>query len=443
MTRGLADFSPSALRAWRLGVYARRGGASRTAEELAEAVGATKAQILAYENGHRVPDPPRIRALARALGVHPVYLMNRQHLEDWSIADLRRACGLRAEDVISDLGMSPKNYRRFENEGIVPSRRPNFLDEVAEAFGLGRDILERAIDATPAVRRRRRRVAELVTSIANRYVRAVGPWKGPTPDDPELQELAAAYGRPINRVRRIMAYELSELRQHHVRALRERVVADYDMDQNRQASASQAVRRWEQLFERELRQIPARLEQFHRNAQPSDVWQILVDLINVRAVPRADAPWAVTKFLTNSADCLSQHLVQQRNVDDVAVCKLTSAGYSHVTTFAGLYAALYPALRKPLRHPGREVSRARQSSLGIAFALPRHSAGTPHKLVIPTQALERLQTADSAKAVTLELSPRYLLTLQPNAQGSTIVATEAELPHEFLELLAAAEPRDG
>jgi transcriptional regulator with XRE-family HTH domain len=220
-----------------MNVYALRERQAMTAEELARVVGTTKAQILAYENGHRVPDPQRIRALARALRVHPMALMNRHGREDWAVADVRRACGLRAEDVVSRLGISPKVYRRFETEGIVPSRRPRFLDEVSRVFAIPRKFLEQALDVTPAVKERRRRVAELVAILADRYVPAPGPWQGPAPDDPELTELATLYRRPLTRTRRVITYELGDLRQRYVRAMRERVVAEFDTDRERQASA--------------------------------------------------------------------------------------------------------------------------------------------------------------------------------------------------------------
>ncbi|NMI63157.1 helix-turn-helix transcriptional regulator [Streptomyces sp. RLA2-12] len=250
MARGLAHFSPSELRAHRMNVYARPDAVSRTAEELAEAVGATKAQILAYENGHRVPDPPRVRALARALKVHPWHLMNSDERNTWTLADFRRASGLRAQDVVNDLGISPKNYRRFENEGIVPSRRPQFVDEVAKALRMPRRMVEAAIDRTPAVKRRQVRAYELVVALAERYVPRPGPWKGPAADDPNLIELAAAYGRPEQRLRRVLTYELGELRQSQVRAERERVIADFDTDRERQAGAQHAAARWYDVLEK-------------------------------------------------------------------------------------------------------------------------------------------------------------------------------------------------
>ncbi|MGA5208068.1 helix-turn-helix domain-containing protein, partial [Streptomyces variegatus] len=399
-----------------MNVYALRERQAMTAEELARVVGTTKAQILAYENGHRVPDPQRIRALARALRVHPMALMNRYGREDWAVADVRRACGLRAEDVVSRLGISPKVYRRFETEGIVPSRRPRFLDEVSRVFAIPRKFLEQALDVTPAVKERRRRVAELVAILADRYVPAPGPWQGPAPDDPELTELATLYGRPLTRTRRVITYELGDLRQRYVRAMRERVVAEFDTDRERQASARYAVIRWNDIFDRDLARIPSRLEAFHRNAQPSDVWELLVDLYNVEAVAHGEGLWAVRRLLTEDATVLSPHLVEQRNIEGVLVCRLSKAGHGHVSRFAGLYAALYPVTRKPAR-TGR-MAAARKGALPAGtFTLSNH----PERLVIPQPYLEKMVSGAGplARARGVELSHRHFLTINTNSMAVT------------------------
>jgi transcriptional regulator with XRE-family HTH domain len=404
MARGLADFSASELRAHRTNVYARPGARSMTAEELGRAVGASKAQILAYENGHRVPDPPRLRALARALRIHPSQLMNDAERKTWTLADYRRASGLRAQDVVERLGVSPKNYRRFETEGIVPSRSPLFVDEVAKALGMARLFVEQAVDQTPAVRQRQARVSELVEAMARRYVTRRGPWRGPALDDPDLIELADAYGRPVQRTRRVLTYELGELRQSQVRAQRERVIAEYDTDRDRQASAQLALGRWYEIFDRDLSRIPRRLERFHRSAQPSDAWQRLVDLYNIDAMVRSDAgTWAVTRLLCTNPLLLSPYLVDQHSIDDVLVCRLSARGTSHVLTFAGLYAALYPGVRKPIR-PTARGTKTRTSGAGPeTFALP----GRPERLAVPQPSLEAARaTAMGSKApVALRLSP--------------------------------------
>ncbi|WP_344569902.1 helix-turn-helix transcriptional regulator, partial [Streptomyces atrovirens] len=423
MTRGLADFNPSALREYRMSPNRGPGAEPMTADALARAVGATKAQILAYENGHRVPDPPRVRALAEALKIHPWQLMNLKAHNSWTLGDYRRGAGLRAQDVVTLLGVSPKNYRRFENEGIVPSRRPQFVDEVAEVLGMSRKLVERAIDQAPAVQRRQSRVFELVVAMAERYVPKPGSWRGPALDDPNLIELAAAYGRPVQRIRRVLTYELGELRQKQVRAHRERIIADYDIDRRRQAGARAAMERWSEVFDKNLVRIPRRLEQFHRTAQPSDVWQVLVDLYNNDASARSDVgAWAVTKLLSSASEALSPHLVERHTVEDVAVCRLSVAGASHVNMFGGLYAALYPSVRRPLRVTSRGGARTRIPGGPETFSLPNH----PERLVIPQALLEsaRIVAADTKGNFPLRLSPRFYLLVGANSL-SLAVANEA------------------
>ncbi|MFD7131105.1 helix-turn-helix transcriptional regulator [Streptomyces sp. NPDC059894] len=424
MARGLADFSPSALRMYRMNVNGRSGMEAMTADALARAVGATKAQILAYENGHRVPDPPRVRALARALKVHPWQLMNFDGHNSWTLADYRRGAGLRAQDVVSRLGVSPKNYRRFENEGIVPSRRPRFVDEVAAALGMPRRLLERAIDQAPAVQRRQARAFELVVAMAERYVPRPGPWRGPALDDPNLVELAASYGRPVQRIRRVLTYELGELRQKQVRAMRERIIADYDTDRRRQTGAQQAMERWNEVSDRNLVRIPRRLEQFHRTAQPSDVWQLLVDLYNVDASVRSDAGiWAVMKLLCSDPEVLPPYLVERHTVEDVAVCRLSAAGASHVSTFGGLYTALYPGVRRPIRMTSRGVAK-RNPGGPETFSI----SNQPERLVVPQPLLEsaRIVATDTKNVIRLRLSARFDLMVGTNSLS--LVATDELFP---------------
>ncbi|MFE2889651.1 helix-turn-helix transcriptional regulator [Streptomyces sp. NPDC059272] len=379
-----------------------------SADELARAVGTTKAQILAYENGHRVPDPLRIKALARALKINPRQLMNLSVRQTWTLADWRRAGGLRAQDVVTLLGISPKNYRRFETAGILPSRRPQFLDEVAEALNMPRPTVEAAMDQTPGVRERRVRANELVLAMADKYVPRTGPWRGPAPDDPNLLELALAYGRPVQRLHRVLTHELGELRQNHVRALRERVIADYDTDRDRQANAQYAVDRWNNVYQRDLSLIPQRLERFHRTAQPSSLWQALVDLYTVDATQRADAgTWAPAELLGKRSDELPRYMVERQLVGDVEVCRLTAQGVNHVVTFNSLYAALYPTSRRPIRINARSNSKTRSTT--ETFTIPGYGV----RLVVPQPTIEaiRAELVNSKTAVNLKLSPSVNLSI--------------------------------
>ncbi|MDF3300561.1 helix-turn-helix transcriptional regulator [Streptomyces tropicalis] len=428
MARGLADFNPSALRDFRMNVHRRPDAEAMTAEALALAIGATKAQILAYESGHRVPDPVRVRALAQALRVHPWLLMNfKARHSSWTLADYRRGAGLRAQDVVSHLGVSPKNYRRFENEGIVPSRRPLFVDEVATALGLPRKWLEQAIDRAPAVQRRQARAFELVVAMAERYVPRPGPWRGPAPDDPNLVELALSYGRSAQRIRRVLTYELGELRQKQVRAQRERVIADYDTDPRRQAGARHAMERWTEVYDRGLVRIPRRLEQFHRTAQPSDVWQLLVDLNNVDASERSDSGiWTVTRLLCSDPGVLSPYLVERHTVEGVPVCRLSAAGASHVSTFGGLYAALYPGVRRPLRFSSRGSAKGRGAGGSDTFSL----SNRPERLVVPQPLLDSARTvaADAKTTIRLRLDERFVVLVGPHSTSLVVIdqATDNE-----------------
>ncbi|MFE5588327.1 helix-turn-helix domain-containing protein, partial [Kitasatospora sp. NPDC056531] len=131
MTRGLADFDRTALQRCRAEALRPDGqGRGLSAAELAQSVGSTKAQILAYEAGRQTPEPQRIRALAEVLGVHPLALAVKGEFE-MSLTELRRGCGYRTRDVVDRIKVSPKVYRRFEVEGLAPARRPNLIFDVA------------------------------------------------------------------------------------------------------------------------------------------------------------------------------------------------------------------------------------------------------------------------------------------------------------------------
>ncbi|OKJ70194.1 hypothetical protein AMK31_37060 [Streptomyces sp. TSRI0107] len=353
--------------------------------------------------------------------MHPFELMDRAKQQTWALADLRRACCLRAEDITKRLNVSAKNYRRFEAEGIVPSRSPRFVDDVADVLHVSRRMVENAMNHTPAVQRRKERTAELIEAMARTYVPQAGPWRGPSADDPALIELATAFGRPIQRIRRVLTYELGELRQAHVRAQRENVIARFDTDRVRQMRAREAVLHWHEVTAKDLAQIPQRLERFHRSAQPSDVWQLLVDLFNVDATYRPDTGnWAVTKLLCNDPGVLPRHMVQHRSIDDVAVCRLTVQGVAHVYAFTGLYTHLFPGVRRPVR-PSRGRSRVIQES----FTLPQHG----EQLVVPDPFLESARIAAAGRKVALpvRLSPSYDL----NIGTQSLSATTRELLLDF------------
>ncbi|MCX5115526.1 helix-turn-helix domain-containing protein [Streptomyces sp. NBC_00378] len=427
MTRGLADFDPAALLAFRtshMGVDqdGKVWAVPLTAAALAARVGTTKAQILAYENGHQTPDPKRIRELADALDVDPQMLMNQKRRKNWDLADIRRASGLTARDVVEALGISPKSYRRFEQHGIVPARRPKFLDDVTDALGVAQRDLHAAIDNVPAVRERRRQTAVLTETLADRYVARPGTWKGPNIDDPCVLQLSALYGRPPQRIRRLMTHLLGELRQMSVRMQREKIIADFDPEPMRQQRAWAAIERWGEVYDQEIDRIPRLLEGFHRAAQPSDAWQVLVNLHDAGTQP--DGSWVFSALLGSSETLrlLPRSLARQQTFNEVAAAQLTPSGHMHVRSFQELYAALYPGLRRPRpqvsRHPQGANRAARPEA---AFTLP----GRQERFVIPHYVLDELLLAGKS-SLELTVAPNLRFTFGLN--GSSVTSSGPTRP---------------
>ncbi|MFD3334953.1 helix-turn-helix domain-containing protein [Streptomyces sp. NPDC058700] len=440
MARGLTRFDPEALRSLRLS-HGKRANRPHplTAEALGAMVGASKSQILDYEQGRHTPDPKRIQALAAALDVTPEQLMLTEGREAWDVADVRRAGGLRAQDIYSALGVSPKSYRRFEAGGIVPARSPRFLDDTAAALDISYSDLDRAVNNIAAVRFRRRRSLELVWRLAEIYVYPPGSWAGPGVDDDEIVELASLYGRPPQRIRRLLTHSLEELRHKYLRMRREEVIAQYDPDAARQQRAVSAFETWNEIFQRELLLIPDLMERFHRSAQPSEAWQALVDLSESDAYA-PDGPWVLAALLgsPNAALSLPPSLVHQREFRGLPGLQLSHSGRDHVRRFTGFYSALYPTLRRP-RTPARGSSAARPLRLGLA----QGNDARKDRFVIPPHSLDMLiKRADGSGRVILHPGPstKLLISLPmslnagPTRQPVTIDVTPSEPTHDIGEI---------
>ncbi|TXS52792.1 helix-turn-helix transcriptional regulator [Streptomyces sp. t39] len=418
MARGLADFDPAALHDARR-AHTDQGGHPHplSAARLGELVGATKAQILAYEHGHRTPDPARIRLLAKHLRIRPIDLMKRDNWHTWNLADWRRASGRTAQELCAELHISPKSYRRLEQQGIVPARRPRFLDDVVAALGIHPSLLDSAMDNIPAVAARRQETESIIERLATTYVSRPGHWKGPSPDDPGVLRLSHLYGRPAQRIRRILTKVLAELRLTTARRERERVIADFDPEPTRQLKAEQAAERWEAVYHAELARIPGLLEGFHRSAQPSDTWHVLVALHEVE--PRAGASWVPAPLVARpeTLQHLPPSMVAQRTFGDLQAIHLTPTGIRHVTNYQEFYAALYPGLRRPRQ---RTTRRGEASTWSPAlFGIP----ATQERFTVPPHVLERLVLrSNGAGPWDLWLSPTIRLTISAGAGRPTAIA---------------------
>ncbi|MFD8576663.1 helix-turn-helix domain-containing protein [Streptomyces virginiae] len=416
MARGLSDFDPGALQRLRWGFPTATGKPGLTAAELARLVGASKAQIVAYENGRTVPDPKRVAELARVLNVPPTRLMRTWNRDHWAVADLRRAAALTAAAVTQTLGVSAKAYRKFEQQGIVPAQRHTFLDDLADLLAVSYSTLDRAVDNIPAVTDRKDQATELVRNLAETYVRQDGQWCQPPAQDPYVVELAGLYGRTPHRLQPILGHLLSELRQRAVLIQREHVVAKYDTDPARQHRARGVLAQHRHRYGKEMTQVAARLEAFHRTGQPSDVWQALVDLTDLSANPAGT--WVPLTLLAthDTTELLPRFLVRQEPFGDITAAQLTTQGNHHLRAFRDLYTALYPTVRPPrTNNTSRSGTPARTPGPDHNFTLP----GFTERFAVPQRVMAQLQKdADLRGTAEVPLSDTVMLTLGPATTGS-------------------------
>jgi Helix-turn-helix len=99
------------------GMRAQRELAGLTIWELRDLTGIPRAELQAYESGIRPPRPARLVVLARALGVKPLALMNRDVI-GYGLASLRVTAGLCKQDLVIEADISPVMLRSLENGTI-------------------------------------------------------------------------------------------------------------------------------------------------------------------------------------------------------------------------------------------------------------------------------------------------------------------------------------
>ncbi|MEV7212033.1 helix-turn-helix transcriptional regulator [Kitasatospora cineracea] len=341
MARGMADFDGDALRRFRASAARTdRAEPGLSAAELATRAGTTKAQVLAYEQGRQTPEPQRIRRLAEVLGIHPSVLTSRS--DDFRcLAELRRSYGYRASDVVNHLAVSPKVYRRFEAEGLSPSRRPTLIFEVASFLGITSKAVDRVLVRSPAVTERLEHVAEILQSLRLRHASNPQPWTPPRPEDELIGELAATMARSPAAVGRVMTLIMADERRRMMRMDRETVTLMFELDQHRRAESAERVERSITLSGLQMDQLPGRLDGFFRFALSPALWSALT------RTPDQWTPLNRTGISQQTLRALPAELVA-RHVDEAADRTdiiLTRQGTTHVRTFKRWYGALHPGVR--------------------------------------------------------------------------------------------------
>ena len=107
----MGGFSPERMRRAR----ARKGLSYR---ELAPLVGVSATTLFSYETGRARPRPPKLQALAKALGCTTTYLAPLPRHA--SLRDHREHAGLFLRDIATQLGVSDTTVLRMEQGSHWP-----------------------------------------------------------------------------------------------------------------------------------------------------------------------------------------------------------------------------------------------------------------------------------------------------------------------------------
>lgn len=344
MARGLATmFDGLKLRQARA---AAAGGTGISAAELALRVKTTKAQILAYEHGKSRPDPRRLRCLADALGVEPIQLADLSGSADWTLADLRRAKALRAEDVSDMLGLSPRAYRRLETEGFVPSQSFGLMERLADVLGTSVNDVEEHLCRAPLLSQRLDDVREPLTCLLTYYL---GPrnLKKPGPDDPEIITLASLYRRPPVTLSRILGYEITRLRSMQRRQAGFQAAENFGTTPEEQEQGHRAALVEARKIRTVIDALPQHMDAFFRCILPQDIWRLLALFNALRPL----GGWLPADQLETDADHMERipgHLLERRATGKdsaKAEYRISEEGTKHCTVYRSWYDVCYPAVQ--------------------------------------------------------------------------------------------------
>ena len=331
------------------------GGRGMSAQELGRRVGAGKAQILAYEHGHTLPDPQRIAALARELGVAPLQLADTSSMARWTLADLRRAHGLRARDITDRLSLAPRTYRRLENEGLVAARSFGVVAQVAHCLGVSSADIDGHLANVPAVADRLTRACQLLAPLLERHgaPRQLGM---PGREETEVVTLADLYGRPAVTVARLVGHEVTRLRSGRRRQAALAAVADFGASAAEQADAhAQQTAEAERLVQITA-MLPGRLEAFLRCQLPADTWRALALLHIVRAFGLWLTPEQLGLHAAAVASIPTPLLRTWTGTGQPAGYQISEAGSAHCEQYRPWYDALYPAVKIVLETRESQIS---------------------------------------------------------------------------------------
>ncbi|MFJ8719524.1 HAD hydrolase-like protein [Streptomyces violaceus] len=361
MARGLADkFDGKRLRQARA---AAEDGRGISAEELARRIRATKAQVLAYENGLVRPDPRRIRLLAQVLEIEPLQLSDSSSAQAWTLADLRRAHGLRAADVSGQLGLSLRAYRRLESEGIVPVHKFNLMSELAELFEMNASEIEEHLCRAPLLPQRLDEVREPLACLLSFYLQPKNLDK-PGPGDDEIVALAGLYRRSPLTVARIVGHEIARLRGIRRRQVGFEAAASFGATAEEQAKGQAAAQTEGRKIGELIDALPQNMDTFFRCMLPQDTWRTLALFHALRPLGgwlSAGQLQATTEHLT----MIPVQLLERRTTGKDAAnaeYRLSEHGAKHCAAYRPWYDACYPAVQSFVQVNERALAGHMQQS---------------------------------------------------------------------------------
>ncbi|MFJ4836361.1 HAD hydrolase-like protein [Streptomyces sp. NPDC088747] len=433
------------------------GGQGISAAELARRIGATKAQVIAYENGSSKPDPRRIRALADALGVEPLQLSDTSDKAEWSLADRRRAQGMTAAEVSSELKLSLRAYRRLEAEGLVPARRLGVLDDLAALLRISVGDVEGCLARAPMLAQRLDEVREPLTCLLHFYLRPRILEK-PQQDDDEIIALADLYRRPPLVLARILSYEIDRLRTVQRRQANYRTAADFGATVEAQDKGHRAALAESRKFRDVIETLPQRLDEFFRVMLPQDVWRLLALMYALRPLG-GWLPGGRLQTQPQSWNDVPSYLLDRRAAGKDAVgemdYRISEQGSKHCSTYRQWYDACYPAVQLFVQSHERALAgHMRESELSDllygADAVLFSFDGLLCRLFgqnlqdISDRLLQRAQSLRLALAPQTPTDPVGMLrSLVPQGSASQIRRLDGFLTHFEIEAAQRADPLPG
>jgi transcriptional regulator with XRE-family HTH domain len=367
MARGTGTFDGNALRQ-------ARQAAGLSAKQLAERVGTSKAAVLAYETGKRIPEADRVAQLAECLNLSRFVLCPPEHTE-LVLEAVRRGQGLTAAELAKRIGVSRSTYRRLEQEGWLPSRGGGSVPvRLAEVLEFSVEGMKEVLANHPAAAARRAALSDQLASLFKRAHIANRPAVA-EPDEAAVREIAELLGHPVGLVCRLVNHELGLYRQQ----LRQRdgYALDVSYAQNDwvRLQAESRVERANLLMESAAERAATFLVRFLAEALTFREWRVLVYMARRMfthtvgsspgsrpGVTPAEVPESFDPDLPALADrrFVGFPLVRVRTVGEPPqerrLFSFTEVGLEYYETTRLTYGFMYPRLlAPPLPRPRRRL----------------------------------------------------------------------------------------